>query len=324
MAAGIVLPTRATLGALAARLGGEVDAEARDLVVAAVAPVDAAGAGDLAPLLSRRRAYVDAARAGAAAILVDAPLAGLLAPGRRWVHPRASYALARLLETAAPAPAPDARAAAHVEPGALVDPTASIGAGAVILAGARVGAGTRVEPNAVIYGGSTVGARVIIGAGAVIGRPGFGWTASPDGAIVRVPQLGGVRIEDDAEIGALATVDAGTLGPTVVGRGARLDAHVHVGHNARIGPGAMIAAQAGFAGSVTIGAGVLVGGQAGVADHVRVGDGARLAAGAGVIGDIDPGAVVAGYPAVERTRWLRATARALRDGGHHGKGRRSS
>ncbi len=246
----IALPSPAALGALAARHGGAVDAGAEALVVASLAPVATAGAGELAPLLSRRRPYVEAARAGAAALLVDAALASLVPPGRRWVHAHAGFVLAELLRTAAPPPAPDARAAAHIDPGAEVDPSASIGPGAVILAGARIGPGARVEPNAVIYGGSVVGARVIVGAGAVVGRPGFGWTATPDGGVVRVPQLGGVVLEDDAEVGPLATIDAGTLGPTVIGRGAKLDAHVHVGHNGEVGAGAMVAAQAGFAGSV--------------------------------------------------------------------------
>ena len=325
-APGVALPSPASLGALAARFGGEVDPGAEGLMVAAVAPVTAAVAGQLAPLLSRRRAFVDAARATEAAVLVESAHAAALAPGRRWVHPFAAHALARLLETAAPPPPADARGSAHVDPGADVDPTASLGPGAVILAGARVGPGARVEPNAVIYGGAVLGARVHVGAGAVVGRPGFGWAPAPGGGVVRVPQLGGVIVEDDAEIGALATIDAGTLGPTVIGRGAKLDAHVHVGHNAVIGPGAMVAAQAGFAGSAHIGAGVLVGGQAGVADHVRVGAGARLAGKAGVIGDVAAGAVVAGYPAVARERWLRATARALRDGadGTSTRGRRST
>jgi UDP-3-O-[3-hydroxymyristoyl] glucosamine N-acyltransferase len=309
---GIALPAQVTLGALAARLGGEVDAGAAELLVARVAPVTAASAGDLAPLLSARRAYVEAAQASAAAILVDAAIAAKAPAGRRWAHPHAAWALAKILETAAPPPSPDARELAHVDAGAHVDPTAIVGAGAVILAGATIGPAARIEPRAVIYGGVSVGARAVVGAGAVLGRPGFGWAPSPDGGVLRVPQLGGVIVEDDAEIGALATVDAGTLGPTVIGRFAKLDAHVHVGHNARVGEGAMVAAQAGFAGSVEIGAGALVGGQAGVADHVRVGAGAKLAAKSGVIGDVAAGAVVAGYPAVERERWLRATATALR------------
>jgi UDP-3-O-[3-hydroxymyristoyl] glucosamine N-acyltransferase len=124
----------------------------------------------------------------------------------------------------------------------------------------------------------------------------------------RIPQLGGVVIEADAEIGPLSTVDAGTLGPTRIGRGSKLDAQVHVGHNVVIEAGVLVAAQSGFAGSAHIGPGVKIGGQAGIADHVRVGAGATIAAKSGVIGDIPPGVVVAGFPAVPRVRWLRALA----------------
>jgi UDP-3-O-[3-hydroxymyristoyl] glucosamine N-acyltransferase len=311
--AGIALPLPVTLGALRARFGGEVDEGAESILVARVAPIGASRAGDLAPLLSRRRPFVAAAGTTEAALLVDAALASVAPEGRRWIHPDAALALARVLATAEPPPPADARALAHVDPAAIVDPTAIVGPHAVVLGGAIVGAHARIEPNAVLYGGVSVGARAVIGAGAVIGRPGFGWAPSPEGGVVRVPQLGGVVIEEDAEIGALATIDAGTLGPTVIGRGAKLDAHVHVGHNAVVGAGAIIAAQAGLAGSARIGRGVLVGGQAGFADHVEVGDGARVAAKSGVIGDVAAGAVVAGYPAVARERWLRATARALRD-----------
>ena len=334
---GVSLPEPRTLQDLAAQHGGRVDSGAAELVITRIASMDAAHVGDLAPLLASR--FLSAARASEAALLVDASLAPRVAQGRRWVHEAAAFTLAQLLEALAPVPPAHRSPEAHIDPLAEVDPTANVAPGAVILAGAVVGPHARIEPNAVIYGGAVVGARVIIGAGAVIGRPGFGW--APNGAasagalapnisasagalaaagsagapraarVVRVPQLGGVRIEDDAEIGPLATVDAGTLAPTVIGRGAKLDAHVHVAHNVVVGAHTLVAAQAGFAGSVRVGAGSLVGGQAGVADHVTIGQGARLAAKAGVIGDVPPGGVVAGYPAVDKGRWLRAMARIL-------------
>jgi UDP-3-O-[3-hydroxymyristoyl] glucosamine N-acyltransferase len=92
----------------------------------------------------------------------------------------------------------------------------------------------------------------------------------------------------------------------------RLDAHVHVGHNVDIGQQTLVAAQVGFAGSVSVGARTRIGGQAGVADHVRIGNGVSVAAKTGVIGDVSDGAVVAGFPAVAKTRWLRAMATLLR------------
>ncbi len=306
------LPAPRTLASLAAELGGEVDEAARGRLVDAVEPIATASGSALAPLTSPR--FLAAARDGDAALLVSAELAARAPEGRRWIHPHAGYALARLLQGLAPTAPHGGRGDLElVSPAARVDASATMGPGAVVLAGATIGPGARIEPNAVIYGNVVIGARAIVGAGSVVGRPGFGWVASPDGELLRVPQLGGVILEDDVEIGPLCTVDAGTLAPTVIRRGAKLDAHVHVGHNGIVGRGVLVAAQAGFAGSVEIGARARIGGQVGIADHVKGGAGAELAAKAGVIGDVPPGAVVAGYPAVERLRWLRGMARTLRD-----------
>jgi UDP-3-O-[3-hydroxymyristoyl] glucosamine N-acyltransferase len=310
--AGLAISPPIELVRLAERHGGLVDEEARSRVVARVAPLEDGREGDLCPLTSRRYASLALAAAGAgASLLVDAELASLVPAGRRWLHPRAAWALARILSDLAPPPEPDRRDRASVAADAEIAEDVSIGAGALVMGGASIGAGSIVEPHAVIYPRVRIGARVVVGAGAVIGRPGFGWATGPRGELVRIPQLGGVWIEDDVEVGPLATIDAGTLAPTVVERGAKLDAHVHVGHNVVVGPDAMVAAQSGFAGSVRIGARARVGGQAGVTDHARVGEGAQVAAKAGVIGDIPAGAVVAGYPAVSRARWLRGVARML-------------
>jgi UDP-3-O-[3-hydroxymyristoyl] glucosamine N-acyltransferase len=260
-----------------------VPADWRERAPARVVPVTVAGAGDLAPVLAARfaRRGHEAAERGAA-LLVDASLAGSLSSAA-WVHAYPSWAMAALL---AEAVVPDAPAV--VGPGGSIAPTAVLG------------------PRVI------VGARVTIGPGAVIGHPGFGWAFGDGGAVRAVPQRAGVVVEDDVSIGPLCTIDSGTLAPTRIGAGAKLDAHVHVGHNGHIGAGSMIAAQCGFAGSVTLGRGVLVGGQVGIADHVTVGDGARIAGGSGVIGDVPPGMVVAGYPAVPRERWLRALAKLYR------------
>jgi UDP-3-O-[3-hydroxymyristoyl] glucosamine N-acyltransferase len=158
-------------------------------------------------------------------------------------------------------------------------------------------------PNVVLGDG------VVVGPSAVIGAVGFGWAEGPRGERKRIPHLGGVVIEDDVTVGALCTIDAGVLSPTLIRRGVHLDAQVHVAHNCEIGEGTFVAAQAGFAGSVKIGRGVQIGGQVGIADHVVVGDGARIAAKSGVIGDVPAKSTVAGYPAISRVRWLRGLAK---------------
>lgn len=254
-------------------------------VVRGLSPVDSAAEGELTVLLDVR--YVEQARAATrrgALLLVDEALAsredvGAL-PG--WFHPHAVWAMAALLDDA-PAPLPP-----------------------VLGSGCRIGAGVHILP------GVRIGDRVTVAPGAVIGAPGFGFTSGPNGAAREVPQLGGVVIEDDVHIGALCTIAAGTLGPTLLRRGVKLDAQVHVGHNCIVGEGTLIAAQTGLAGSVVVGKGVRIGGQVGIADHLHIGDGARIAAKSGVIGDVAPGSTVAGYPAVERQRWLRGLAELYR------------
>jgi UDP-3-O-[3-hydroxymyristoyl] glucosamine N-acyltransferase len=283
---GVVRLAGLTLEELAVRHGGRVVGGVPQAPLRLV-PVEQAQAGDLAPLLSGRfaRAARDAAGRGAA-LLVDASLRDKVAGTcAAWIHEHAAWAMADLLDHAR---VPD------------LPPV--------------VGEGCVIHPTAVLGPRVVLGARVTVGAGAVIGHPGFGWAFGAEGAVRPVPQLGGVIIGDDVAIGPLCTVDAGTLGPTRLGRGVKLDAHVHVGHNTAIGEGTLVAAQCGFAGSVTIGRGVLIGGQAGFADHVVVGDGARIAGKSGVIGDVPSGATFAGYPAVPRVRWLRAFARLLGPG----------
>lgn len=285
---GVVLLHPATLGQHVARHGGELRSDS-DREVLRFVPIDRAGSGDLTPLLARR--FIGAATAAVArgaSLLVEAGLTSdpRVAEMEGWVHPYAAWAMVGVLEESAAVP------------------PLPVELGESVTLGQHVVFGERV----------VVGNRVHVGSSSVIGGRGFGWTTDPHGRVVQVPHLGGVVIEDDVYVGSLCTIDAGVLTPTVLRRGVKIDAHVHVGHNCEIGAGTFIAAQSGLAGSVTVGRNVLVGGQVGIADHVAVGDGARIGAKSGVIGDVLPGATVAGYPAVARVRWLRALATLYRAG----------
>ena len=262
---------------------------------------------DLVLLGSAR--YLAELAGGAGLVLCSPELEARVGGRSRWMHPHPLWVVSQLLEEVQEPPR--IHPSSVVEAGAQLGAEVAIGAGVVVRSGARVGEGCRIEPNVVLYDRVVLGRKVRVGASTVMGRPGFGFATSPQGELVRVPQLGGVVVEDDVEIGPLCTIDAGTLEPTRIGRGAKLDAQVHVGHNVIIGRGVLVAAQSGFAGSARVGDGVLVGGQSGISDHVVVGPGARIAAKTGVVRDVPAGETVAGFPAVSRIRWLRAMAQLL-------------
>jgi UDP-3-O-[3-hydroxymyristoyl] glucosamine N-acyltransferase len=100
------------------------------------------------------------------------------------------------------------------------------------------------------------------------------------------------------EIGACATIDRGTYGPTVVGEGSKVDDLVQIAHNCRLGKHNLICGQVGIAGSTTTGDYVVMAGQVGVRDHVHIGTRAVICSKSGVSNDIAEGEVMFGQPAI--------------------------
>jgi UDP-3-O-[3-hydroxymyristoyl] glucosamine N-acyltransferase len=140
-----------------------------------------------------------------------------------------------------------------------------------------------VYPNVTIYPGACLGDRVTVHAGAVLGSDGFGYVRDPaSGRYEKFPQAGRLEIGDDVEIGANSTIDRGALDVTRIGRGAKIDNLVHIGHNCQVGENVVIAAQTGLAGSAVIEKNAVLGGQVGIAERVRVGEGVILGAQGGV------------------------------------------
>lgn len=173
----------------------------------------------------------------------------------------------------------------------------TIGPGSVIGPRSRLGRNVTLHANVVIYEDVVIGDRGILHAGVVIGADGFGYQFV-DGRHAKVPQSGGVVIEEDVEIGANSCVDRGTFGPTRIGLGTKIDNLVQIGHNVKLGKHTIVCAQVGIGGSVVSGDYVVMGGQVGIADHRTIGDGAQLCAQAGVNRDVASKATVFGTPAV--------------------------
>ncbi len=196
---------------------------------------------------------------------------------------------------------------ATVAPGARIDRGCIIYPCAYIGEGVQIGEDTVVHANVVVYEKCRIGKRVIIHANSTIGSDGFGF-ATHDGVHHKIPQVGGVVVEDDVEIGASCSIERGTLSDTVVGRGSKLGDLVTIGHGARVGPHCLIVPQVGIAGSATLGHHCTLGGQVGIVGHITIGNNVTVAAQAGVINSIADGRTVAGAPAVEVNRARRAYA----------------
>jgi UDP-3-O-[3-hydroxymyristoyl] glucosamine N-acyltransferase len=135
----------------------------------------------------------------------------------------------------------------------------------------------------------------------------------------RIHSLGGVVVGDDVEVGANSCIDAGTIRPTRVGNGTKIDSLVQVGHNVIVGAHCLLCAQAGVAGSTAIGDRVVVGGKAGIADNLKVGDDVVLGGGSVVLSNVPAGRVMMGYPAtkmqvhIDSYKALRRLPRLLRE-----------
>ena len=288
-----------------------------DRLIHDVAPLDAAGPDALSFLDNPK--YADAfRRSNAGACVVAAKLAGDAPRGMALLlseQPYRAYAqIARAFYPGTPAEGPSLHPSAVIDPSAMIGDGCAIGANAVIAADVvlgdrvRIGAGAIVEQAVSVGADSTIGAgtglshceigaRCLLHPGVRVGQRGFGFDMSAEGHL-DVPQLGRVIIGDDVEVGANSCIDRGSGPDTVIGDGCKIDNLVQIGHNVHMGKGCVVVAQSGIAGSAYLEEFVVMGGQSGVSGHIRIAAGTQIAARSGAMRDTEPGARMAGNPAI--------------------------
>jgi UDP-3-O-[3-hydroxymyristoyl] glucosamine N-acyltransferase len=297
-----------------------------DVEIRGFAGIQHAGAGDIT-FVSDERFLGELARTKASAVVLKEEAQGCAAA--QIITPDPNLAFARIVgererEMARGKGGVDARAI--VDPAAVVDATATVRPGAIVSSGVRIGprsivgsgvflgedctigADCLIHPNVTIMHEVRIGDRVIVHSGAVLGSDGFGYATDAKGVHHKIPQVGVVVIEDDVEIGANTCIDRARFHETRVGKGAKVDNLVQIGHNVVIGPFSVVAAQVGIAGSSTLGHHVVLGGKVGVADHVKLGDQARVAAYSGVGSDLEGNQDWLGLPVLPLRQGLKVRA----------------
>lgn len=317
-----------TLAQLAERLGATFDGDG-SVTITGVAPIESAGAGQLSFLANVKYIHhLKTTRASAVLItpVTDGEPLPEVAPGVILLFhsdPYDAFRQALMLfhpQPERPAAGVDTSARigrkvvlgenVSVGPNCVIDDGAELHNGAVILAGSFVGTksvigeDSMIGPNVTVVRGCSLGKRVRVHPGTVIGSDGFGY-APVQGKHEKIPQVGGVTIGDDVEIGACCAIDRATMGQTVIGRGTKIDNLVQIAHNVHIGEDCIIVAQVGISGSTKLGHHVTLAGQVGVAGHLELGDSVIVGAQSGIGKDLPPNTAWFGSPAYEMSHQLR-------------------
>lgn len=317
-------PTTMSLAEIAARIGAVVEGDA-SVEVSGISTLDAASSEQISFLAnpayqsqlvgSRASAVICSSQIERPAdrnyLLMDDPYMGFALAAalfeRRPVTPAGVHASAqidadtRVGERVAIGPN------VVIQHGCEIGDDVEIGPNCVVEAGCRLGHGTRLAANVYLGYDSWLGERCLLHAGVVIGSDGFGHAEDRDGHWHKIPQIGGVRIGNDVEIGANTTVDRGALLPTQIEDDVKIDNQVQIAHNVRIGAHTAIAGCVGIAGSTQIGRHCKIGGAVGIVGHLKITDHVVITAMTSVISNIEQPGVYASSPdAMPKTAWHRA------------------
>jgi UDP-N-acetylglucosamine acyltransferase len=185
-----------------------------------------------------------------------------------------------------------------IHPTAVVDPKATLGAGArvgafsIIGAEVTLGDGAEIGHHCVLEGRIEIGARVTVGHGSLLG-------GRPQDLKYREGTPSGVRIGADTAIREYVTIHRATRPGawTELGEGCLVMGMAHVAHDCRIGDGAIVINYAGLTGHCEIGERATIGGMTGLVPFTRVGAYAYIGGYSKVTADIPPYVLADGNPA---------------------------
>ncbi len=232
-----------------------------------------------------------------------------------WIDPRSSK-----FEGYAIHPSATIAASATLGEGVVIGPHATIYEDAIIGKNCFIGASTVIEEGVVIGDDCTIqplcflgrntkiGNRCFLQSHVSIGTEGYGFAHDSQGKHYRIPQTGGVVIGDDVEIGAHSAVDSGTIEPTRIGDGTKIDNICHFAHNFEIGKHGLVTAGFVTAGSTRIGDHFACGGHSTVNGHITVTDHVQIAGRSAIHQSVTKPGAYGGHPLEPVKDYLRTLA----------------
>ena len=313
------------LAQITAALSARLENGSPDTEITGVARIEEANAGQITFVANRK--YAAAAKTTrASAVIVAEDFPAIATTTLRSRNPYLAFARAVELFYQPPKYVPGVHPTAVIHPSAKIGENAHIGPYVVIGENVSIGRNAVLLAHVVIYRDATIGHNffahahavvrehcrladdIVLQNGAVIGADGFGFAKDDSGHWYKIVQSGPAVLEDKVEVQANACVDRASVGETHIARGTKIDNLVQVGHGSRVGEDTLLCAQVGLAGSTEVGNNVILAGQVGVAGHCKIGDGAVATAQSGIPNNVEAGAVVSGYPAIDNKLWLRCSA----------------
>lgn len=206
-------------------------------------------------------------------------------------------------------------ALAYIGENVVIGDNSIIHSRVTINSNSQLGENCELHSGVVIEDYTEIGSRVEIQANAVIGADGYSYITEEATNLEKmqkgifefrmdrqiqhkVNSAGNVIIGDDVEIGANSCIDRGSIGPTRIGDGTKIDNLCQIAHNVQIGKDCLIISQTGIAGSAKINDRVTMAGGSGCGDGVEIGNDVVVGAFSAVNSNLDPFLPVLGAPAI--------------------------
>lgn len=308
---------------LNARLVGD-----ENVKITAMAPLYRASNGEITFLLNSKYKSQLAESRASAVVLAEQDLSEYEGNALLMSDPNLGYAkLAQLFAkkqcfnpgvhpTAVIAESATIAASAAIGAFVVIGERVKVGEGSVIAAGSvigddcAIGSECIIYPKVIFYRNVRLQDRVIVHSGVVIGADGFGMV-NDRGIWHKIPQLGGVVIGNDVEIGANTTIDCGAMDDTIIADGVKMDNQIQIAHNVKIGAHTAVAGCVAIAGSTEIGKHCMIGGRVAITDHIKICDQVILTGGTSVTKSITaPGIYSSTVSAQPHSEWQRNTVRS--------------